>query len=404
MYVNYGAPGLGEVLWHEHLALRPLADGCWVIYTADQDMYVETLASPPHEGILWGDLANRRPRLPDGLGMKHKRPVYRFAAYPSSAQVTSLLRQSEELAKREGLATWGDEPGGVRPDPIVVPALAPARVTVIFGDSGFEFGQTIDMEPNDFLRGSYVIGTRGAFKFVGVKVDIAREVSTADLVRRFVGRPVQGAPEGQVADEDETSLEDVRALPVLYENSGERYRTFESAVNLMVEEPFDERDWPLEGPRSAFWWLRSTRRMGITPVGRHSRWVADSGVPAADRSLYEHECLSYAIELACTVDQLNVASLVCFEHLLRRLQLIEEAHILSPSAPSYDGAEHWMGAGRRKGGVLVFPELAKHVATRVREETEVAKERRKAREERRLASSGGKSRGKGGAPDGDDKK
>lgn len=95
---------------------------------------------------------------------------------------------------------------------------------------------------------------------------------------------------------------------------------------------------------------------------------------------------------------------MCFEHLLRRLQLIEEAHVLSPSTPSYDGAEHWMGTGRRKGGVLVFPELARHVATRVCEETEVAKERRKAREERRLAPSGGKSDGKGGAFGGDDKK
>ena len=90
------------------------------------------------------------------------------------------------------------------------------------------------------------------------------------------------------------------------------------------------------------------------------------------------------------------------ELLLRRLQLIEEAHALSPSAPSYEGSEHWMGTGRRRGAVLVDPRLSKHVATRVKDETEVAKERRKAREERRLTKPSkpdrpkGDGKGKGG--------
>ena len=58
---------------------------------------------------------------------------------------------------------------------------------------------------------------------------------------------------------------------------------------------------------------------------------------------------------------------------------------MSPSQPSYDGSEHWMGTGRRKGGVQVDPRLSKHVATRARDETLVTKEKRLAREERRLA-------------------
>ena len=46
--------------------------------------------------------------------------------------------------------------------------------------------------------------------------------------------------------------EDVRTLPVQYEKTGERYRNFDDAVLLMHEEEFDEGDWPLDGPRSAF--------------------------------------------------------------------------------------------------------------------------------------------------------
>lgn len=184
-------------------------------------------------------------------------------------------------------------------------------------------------------------------------------------------------------------------MPVHYERTGERFRTFEESVGLIYEEPFSDEDWPLEGPRSAMWWLRATRRQGLTPITRHNRWLVDSG--AADRSTHEHEVLSQCIELAATVDQVNLASLISFEFLVRRLQLIEEAHVLAPSAPSYEGSEHWMGSGRRRGGVLVSPALAKHVASRVREETEVAKERRKAREERRMVPNK-----KGGGKGGDD--
>ena len=48
---------------------------------------------------------------------------------------------------------------------------------------------------------------------------------------------------------------DVRTLPVLFERTGERFRTFADAVLLMTEEPFAEEEWPLEGPRSASWWM-----------------------------------------------------------------------------------------------------------------------------------------------------
>ena len=91
------------------------------------------------------------------------------------------------------------------------------------------------------------------------------------------------------------------------------------------------------------WWIKATRRLGLTPMARHGRWTSESGVHSGDRSIHEHELISHTIELAITVDQLNVASLVSFELMLRRLQLIEEAHSLTPGAPSYEGSEHWMG-------------------------------------------------------------
>ena len=48
----------------------------------------------------------------------------------------------------------------------------------------------------------------------------------------------------------------------------------------------------------------------------------------------------------------------------------------------------FLGAPRAQGQALVSPELETHVASRLREEAEVLKERRKAREERHLARPG----------------
>lgn len=259
-------------------------------------------------------------------------------------------------------------------------------------------GTEVELRPGDVQVGDFVLARRSEEVLV---CQLVAEGKKADFVQEWRGCFARAAGELEGLD-PEDGAEDVRTLPVRYERTGERFRTFEESVGLMSEEPFSEEDWPLEGPRSALWWMRATRRQGLTPIGRHNRWLVDSGVPSADRLVHEHEVLSHCIELAATVDQLNVSSLLCCERLIRRVQLIEEAHVLAPHAPSYDGAEHWMGSGRRRGGALVFPALAKHVATRVRKETEVAKERRKAREERRMAPAKkcGGGKGGGGGADG----
>eukprot|EP00973_Karenia_brevis_P090583 12403313-Karenia_brevis.AAC.1 len=74
---------------------------------------------------------------------------------------------------------------------------------------------------------------------------------------------------------------------------------------------------------------------GLTPVTHHERWVRTSGVPQGDRSVYEHEVITRVLESMLQVDQLNVPALQSAELLCRRMQVIEEAHRLSPSSPDY---------------------------------------------------------------------
>ena len=133
----------------------------------------------------------------------------------------------------------------------------------------------------------------------------------------------------------------------------------------------------------------------------HSKWVSESGVGADSRSAHEHSILSHILEKAVVIDWLNVVSLVCLEIVGRRLILLEEAHAMDPSQPSFEGWEHWLGLGERRAGILIPPELSRHVAKKVGYESTVAKERRKAKEEKRLGKHPPKDKkGKGKGTEG----
>jgi hypothetical protein len=54
----------------------------------------------------------------------------------------------------------------------------------------------------------------------------------------------------------------------------------------------------------------------------------------------------------------------------------------SGNAPAWEGAEHFMGLGRRAKGIA--PSLQSHVAARLKDEAEIEKQRAKARDVRKL--------------------
>ena len=130
-------------------------------------------------------------------------------------------------------------------------------------------------------------------------------------------------------------------------------------------------------------------------MARHTRWAAESGVTAADRSRYEHEVLSRILETAVTYDCLNATNLACLEIAGGRLQLSEESHIEDPPHPSFEGARQFMGTGERRGGALIAPSLQAHVAAQLAGDAAIATECRKAREYKGLAAVTGDKRGGG---------
>ncbi len=103
VYVQYdGEPEL----WHEHFKVIQVGhtaphDTDWVIPTPDADMYVETLAAPPHLGVRWGDAGHH---LPAGL-----------AAWPASRSTGSLvlLVWASSVAFRTRPLSWSRRSGSI---------------------------------------------------------------------------------------------------------------------------------------------------------------------------------------------------------------------------------------------------------------------------------------------------
>lgn len=121
-------------------------------------------------------------------------------------------------------------------------------------------------------------------------------------------------------------------------------------------------------------------------------WLRTADVPRGDRSVYEHECLSRILESMVVVDQLNIPALQSAELICRRLQVIREAHRISPSQPDYSSADVMMGWKFKRTGAGIDSSLAAHVASELKAEAAIAKEARKAKEEQAARRKGQKPR------------
>ena len=152
----------------------------------------------------------------------------------------------------------------------------------------------------------------------------------------------------------------------------------------------------LDGPPSCLGVLKGMVARGLTPVTDHERWVRTSELAKGDRSVYEMEVITRVMEALVMIDQVNVPNLVGAELLMRRWQVIREAHRISPGAPDYGAADIVMGWTYRRGDGVHQP-LAKYVADEVKDQAAIAKESRKAKEEMTARAKSRQNPGKGGA-------
>ena len=369
VYVLYhGDPGV----YHTRILAAELEPQEWMIITPDRDIYPEVYAGVnPDIQRFWHAADGRVPRgVPAGQ-------VYGFA--PMDARhFGDLLRSGRreadnELQRRRAAPQAPPAPLPVVGAPAVHGAAPPAPAQGAVAAAGvvttwvametggaYQQGDVIATDPAPLPLGHVISGDRALVPSQG-KVIAACKVA-ADKVA-------------------EMKFDDVRVLPVSFDAQGIRRREFNSCVALLREVSPQGGGLQLQGPASLLNVIKMIRDQGLTPTTFHEFWLRQAEISKGDRSVYEHECLSRILESMLVVDQLHVPALQSAELVVRRMQVIREAHRISPSAPDYSAADLYMGWKYRKATQGVDPGLAAHVASELKNEAAVAKEARKAREE-----------------------
>ena len=118
----------------------------------------------------------------------------------------------------------------------------------------------------------------------------------------------------------------------------------------------------------------------------------------ADPGVVEHEECCRILQEAVCYDQLNVADLASFETLRRTLQVQEERYRSRLQEGDDDQRDRllFLGSQHSRGNLCVCPALQAHVAAELSKEAALARERRKARDERAVPKAKCKSKAKGG--------
>ena len=216
------------------------------------------------------------------------------------------------------------------------------------------------------------------------RVVLVKRVPPEDL-ERFCEQRIQWCRESEAcAGDDRVAGDDARTLSIKYRVNGERSRSFKESVQELRVVDFD--DFPFN-PRTCLEYVKEVSNVAESALAQHTMWVTQSGIPNGDRAIWEDDVLARVIDLALKFDGLNIANLASFELLVRRRQLIA-AHAYSPSAPTYEAADHFLQVGHRPGGAIVVQSLTKHVAEKLHQEGQILKERRKLREEKGVSGGG----------------
>ncbi|CAK0859145.1 unnamed protein product, partial [Prorocentrum cordatum] len=135
------------------------------------------------------------------------------------------------------------------------------------------------------------------------------------------------------------------------------------------------------------------------PFSEAARLLVEPGVG-------NHEMMCRLLEIGLCYDQLHGSNLASMELVARSIQTENERyrHRFESSEDADLNHNLMIGMTRGRGHVCACPALRDHVSAQLQKEASIAKERRKAREERALAGGGAAGSGAGGGGRGKKKK
>ena len=388
-------------LYHERLVLQRLPNrpGCtYLVASPDGDLYEEDLLDSGGHVYLLG------PR--GGLlgGMPAAATLYRFDAVYLTANKDRFIQEGRDefarLRADEGgfaLVDAADGPPAPLPPPAAEPpgaaALVAAAAAGAAGAGGppvrwcaleSRFGKAAGEDVSDLVGARFIHGDRGIITITdGQFMCIAR----ADSFTK-----------GTDADSKE---QDVRTLAVRLDSRGRREAVYTDVVKQL--DSANISDWRISGPRTSVWLCKALSETGMTPTQRHYWWRNTIGLTMSDNGVDEHLFLSELLEWALCYDFLGFGNLLIGEHISRRYQLWEEvySHTLMERESGASAAEWvderriFLGTHKSRGVALVCPDLQSYVAYEMASSAAILKERRKGREERRLAGGLGEQADEG---------
>ena len=341
--------------------------------TPDQDVFAEELS------ILNTDLKGIRVKpspntLPPGV------PVHQVYSLPAftPAQIATLRSEAQQVLTQERAARGMPAAGGVAvipPDGRGVEAgqlywlAAEKKGTIKFGD----MVPNVADAPTDGAKAIHTLSD-GHQIFV--------ECVIGDKVDEFRSRP---------------ALWDNRVVSIEKDAMG-RSETSLKTVAKKSEEV--EMNWVLTGPRTARWCLAYLVTEDLGLEGHHERFRTLCKLDSSSWGIQEHYQLTMTLKYAIQNDQVNPYNNLFCEVIFRRLQTIEYAYMERAREQeakavggrlSLEEQSTFGGITRAAATLMICPDLLSHVKTEVERDAALAKNLRKAREEREIARKGGKA-------------
>ena len=372
----------GPRLWHERYVLAHVAGDTYMVATPDRDVYPEEL------GLLNTDIRTLKVRplngaVPVGVNAAE---IYGLPNW-APAELQALR---DEAQQQMGPA---------------VP-VAPVAVAAAAAPGGL-IGTTVDPETGypggtlKWLAAETSNGVTYGQEVAGIAVQMVRgkkHVHVGPAGEQLFVECVDGADFWDFLQRP--AHLDMRVLPIKLNALLQPERSLAEVASMCKE---SKVLWKLSGPRTSRWCVNYLAIENLGFEGHHERLRTITKADASSWGIQEHFQVSMALRQALLIDQLDAFNLLTIELQFRRLQTIEfsyaeKAREMESKAVggklSLEEQTTYGGVTRQYSTLMVCPELLTHVKEETEKEASLAKNLRKAREEREAArkNKGGKAK------------
>eukprot|EP00438_Fugacium_kawagutii_P013922 Skav213474 [mRNA] locus=scaffold565:36349:39146:+ [translate_table: standard] len=357
------------------LVLHHVQDDDYVVGTPDQDVFVESLS------LLNDDLRGIRVKnapnaLPPGIAAAN---VYALPAF-TAVELGAMRQQALAILAAERTARGLDRAAGAAPAGQAADEVVNGQLYWVAAEMKglYKYGDRVALVPDALVDGGKAVHTLpdGSSMFV--------QCMLGEKIKEFKKNPASW---------------DHRIAPVEYDGMGKAETSLKDLAKLCTEVP---ADWALTGPRTARWCVSYLITENLGLEGHHERVRHLCRLDSSSWGMQEHYQLAMTMKYALQNDQVNPYNNLFTEVIFRRLQTIEYAYMDKAREQeakavggklSLEEQPTFGGITRAAATLMICPDLLSHVKNEVEKDASLAKNLRKAREERELnrkARKGGK--------------